>query len=274
MIGQHLGHTLDIHGGGQDLIFPHHENEIAQGTCAHGALYCHTWVHNSFITVEGQKMSKSLGNVLLVRDLLSQAPGEAIRFALLATHYHHPLDWNARRLAQARQTLARWYRRLAAATGDEQAEGEQNEWKSVAPDAEVLEALRDDLNVPRVISRLHELSSAIGDAANEEDARLAAQRLRASAGLVGLLQQPAASALNALRELPDQARHQGCPPAGGGAGGRTPPGPPAARFCPGRCLAPDPGSGRRCDPRHPTGHPVAVCRRGGGMSKEARNATL
>ncbi|KPQ22636.1 cysteine--tRNA ligase [Halomonas sp. HL-93] len=205
MIGQHLGHTLDIHGGGQDLIFPHHENEIAQGTCAHGALYCHTWVHNSFITVEGQKMSKSLGNVLLVRDLLSQAPGEAIRFALLATHYHHPLDWNARRLAQARQTLARWYRRLAAATGDEQAEGEQNEWKSVAPDAEVLEALRDDLNVPRVISRLHELSSAIGDAANEEDARLAAQRLRASAGLVGLLQQPAASALNALRELPDQA---------------------------------------------------------------------
>ena len=205
MIGQHLGHTIDIHGGGQDLIFPHHKNEIAQGTCAHGALYCHTWVHNSFITVEGQKMSKSLGNVLLVRDLLSQASGEAIRFALLATHYRHPLDWNSRRLAEARQTLARWYRRLAAATGDEQAEWEQNEWKNVAPDAEVLEALRDDLNVPRVISRLHELSSAIGDASNEESARLAAQRLRASAALVGLLQQPAASALNALRELPEQA---------------------------------------------------------------------
>ncbi|MBT2786371.1 MULTISPECIES: cysteine--tRNA ligase [unclassified Halomonas] len=205
MIGQHLGPTIDIHGGGQDLIFPHHENEIAQGTCAHGALYCHTWVHNSFITVEGQKMSKSLGNVLLVRDLLSQAPGEAVRFALLATHYRHPLDWNAQRLAQARQTLARWYRRLAAATGDEQAEGEQNAWKSVAPDAEVLEALRDDLNVPRVISRLHALSSAIGDATNKEEARLAAQRLRASAALVGLLQQPAASALNALRELPAQA---------------------------------------------------------------------
>lgn len=203
MIGQHLGHTIDIHGGGQDLIFPHHENEVAQGTCAHGALYCHTWVHNSFITVEGQKMSKSLGNVLLVRDLLSQAPGEAIRFALLATHYRHPLDWNARRLAEARQTLVRWYRRLAAVTGDEQAE-----WKNAAPDAEVLEALRDDLNVPRVISRLHELSSAIGDAANKEDARLAAQRLRASAALVGLLQQPAASA---LRELPDQAALQRLP---------------------------------------------------------------
>lgn len=209
MISQHLGHTIDIHGGGQDLIFPHHENEIAQGTCAHGALYCHTWVHNSFITVEGQKMSKSLGNVLLVRDLLSQAPGEAVRFALLATHYRHPLDWNPRRLAQARQTLARWYRRIAAATastaGDEQTDGEQGEEESVAPDAEVLEALRDDLNVPRVISRLHELSSAIGDAANEEDARLAAQRLRASAALVGLLQQSAASALNALWELPNQA---------------------------------------------------------------------
>ena len=206
MIGQHLGHTIDIHGGGQDLIFPHHENEIAQGTCAHGALYCHTWVHNSFITVEGQKMSKSLGNMLLVRDLLSQAPGEAIRFALLTTHYRHPLDWNSRRLAQARQTLVRWYRRLAAATEDEQVE-----WKNVAPDAEVLEALRDDLNVPRVISRLHELSSAIGDAANEEGARLAAQRLRASAALVGLLQQPAASALNALRELPDQVTPQRLP---------------------------------------------------------------
>ena len=211
MIGQHLGHTIDIHGGGQDLIFPHHENEIAQGTCAHGALYCHTWVHNSFITVEGQKMSKSLGNVLLVRDLLSQAPGEAIRFALLATHYRHPLDWNSRRLAQARQTLTRWYRRLAAATADEQAEGELGEKESIAPDAEVLEALRDDLNVPRVISRLHELSSAISDAASTDEARIAAQRLRASAALVGLLQQPAASALNALRELPGHAMQHRLP---------------------------------------------------------------
>ncbi|WP_244126535.1 cysteine--tRNA ligase [Burkholderia gladioli] len=113
MIGRHLGHTIDIHGGGQDLIFPHHENEIAQGSCAHDALYCRTWVHNSFVTVDGQKMSKSLGNVLLVRELLAEAPGEAIRFALLATHYRNPLHWNARRLAQARQTLTRWYGALA-----------------------------------------------------------------------------------------------------------------------------------------------------------------
>ena len=108
MIGQHLGHTIDIHGGGQDLIFPHHENEIAQGTCAHGELYCRTWVHNSFVTVDGQKMSKSLGNVLLVRDLLQQAPGEAIRLALLSTHYRRPLDWSAQRLAAARQALMRF----------------------------------------------------------------------------------------------------------------------------------------------------------------------
>lgn len=200
MIGRHLGHTIDIHGGGQDLIFPHHENEIAQGTCAHGALYCHTWVHNSFITVEGQKMSKSLGNVLLVRDLLSQAPGEAIRFALLATHYRHPLDWNPRRLAQARQTLVSWYKRLASAELGEQDEvDEKAEWESTAPDTEVLAALRDDLNVPRVISRLHELASAIGDAENEDEVRAAARQLRASGALVGLLQQPAAEALNALR---------------------------------------------------------------------------
>ena len=95
MIEQHLGVSIDIHGGGQDLIFPHHENEIAQGTCAHdGELYCRYWVHNGFVTVEGRKMSKSLGNVLLVRDLLNDAPGEAIRFALLSAHYRQPLDWS------------------------------------------------------------------------------------------------------------------------------------------------------------------------------------
>lgn len=94
MIQRHLGFPIDIHGGGQDLIFPHHENEIAQGCAATGLPYCHTWLHNSFVTVGGQKMSKSLGNVLLVRDLLQQAPGEAVRLALLASHYRQPLDWN------------------------------------------------------------------------------------------------------------------------------------------------------------------------------------
>ena len=95
MIEEHLGSSIDIHGGGQDLIFPHHENEIAQGTCAHdGETYCRHWVHNGFVTVDGRKMSKSLGNVLLVRDLLREAPGEAIRFALLSANYRQPLDWS------------------------------------------------------------------------------------------------------------------------------------------------------------------------------------
>ena len=150
MIGQHLGHTIDIHGGGQDLIFPHHENEVAQGTCAHGALYCRTWVHNSFVTVEGQKMSKSLGNVLLVRDLLQQAPGEAIRLALLSTHYRRPLDWGAQRLAAARQALTRFYASLAKVE-------HVSALADTTPDAQVLEALRNDVNVPGALTRLHAL---------------------------------------------------------------------------------------------------------------------
>ncbi|GGJ87126.1 cysteine--tRNA ligase [Pseudomonas matsuisoli] len=193
MIGRHLGTTVDIHGGGQDLIFPHHENEIAQGTCAHGELYCHTWVHNSFVTVDGQKMSKSLGNVLLVRDLLAEAPGEAIRFALLATHYRNPLDWNAERVLHAKQTLTRWYSRLA------QVEHDETPSSTVPVDTQVLSALRDDLNISRVISRLHEMSAAIGHVQDPVQAQQAAQTLRASAALVGLLQQPAHSALGALR---------------------------------------------------------------------------
>lgn len=191
MIGQHLGHTIDIHGGGQDLIFPHHENEIAQGTCAHGALYCRTWVHNSFVTVDGQKMSKSLGNVLLVRDLLAKAPGEAFRLALLSTHYRRPLDWNAQRLADARQTLVRFYTSLAkvehvAISPD------------TAPDPEVLEALRNDLNVPGALTRLHVLRVQLDEAATDAARAQAISRLLASAGLLGLLQQAPAAAMEIL----------------------------------------------------------------------------
>ncbi|MFW6850172.1 cysteine--tRNA ligase [Burkholderia gladioli] len=204
MIGRHLGHTIDIHGGGQDLIFPHHENEIAQGSCAHDALYCRTWVHNSFVTVDGQKMSKSLGNVLLVRELLAEAPGEAIRFALLATHYRNPLHWNARRLAQARQTLTRWYGALACV---EAHDGGPAPAQTVEPDALVLAALRDDLNVPLAISRLHELVSQLAHATDPDEQREAAARLRASAALLGLLQQHARSALAALRHQSRDPRH-------------------------------------------------------------------
>ncbi len=191
MIGQHLGHTIDIHGGGQDLIFPHHENEIAQGTCAHGALYCRTWVHNSFVTVDGQKMSKSLGNVLLVRDLLQQAPGEAIRLALLSTHYRRPLDWSAQRLAAARQALTRFYASLAKVE-------HVSALADTTPDAQVLEALRNDLNVPGALTRLHALRTELDEAATDTARTQAKSRLLVSAAVLGLLQQAPSMAMEAL----------------------------------------------------------------------------
>ncbi|MBK4987654.1 cysteine--tRNA ligase [Pseudomonas sp. S37] len=192
MIGRHLGHTIDIHGGGQDLIFPHHENEIAQGTCANGTLYCRTWVHNSFVTVDAQKMSKSLGNVLLVRDLLAQAPGEAIRFALLCTHYRRPMDWNTQRLHAAVQTLFRFYSSLSKVSSLAVP-------VDVAPDELVLESLKNDLGVTEALARLHVLRSELDQAVTDEMRMLAKARLIKSAGLLGLLQQEPHVALAALR---------------------------------------------------------------------------
>ncbi len=124
MIEAHLGTTIDIHGGGQDLRFPHHENELAQSSCAHGgAPLARFWVHNGFLNVDREKMAKSVGNVLLVRDLLREAPGEAIRFALLSTHYRKPLDWSSGSLPQAKQALDRLYRTLEQLPGARQAGG-------------------------------------------------------------------------------------------------------------------------------------------------------
>ncbi len=192
MIGKHLGHTIDIHGGGQDLIFPHHENEIAQGTCAHGELYCRTWVHNSFVTVEGQKMSKSLGNVLLVRDLLDQAPGEVIRLALLSTHYRKPLDWTSERLQQARNVLASYYDSLFKVSDIEVL-------PDIKADKQVLEALRNDLNVTGALVRLRELQTQL-DRANSDTQRADVKSiLLASAKILGFLQLPPHEALSVLR---------------------------------------------------------------------------
>jgi cysteinyl-tRNA synthetase len=164
MIAAHLGETIDIHGGGLDLIFPHHENEIAQSRCAHGgAPLARYWVHNGFLSMAGaEKMSKSLGNVVTVEDLLAQGHrGEVLRFALLSAHYRQPLDWSGSLIAQSRATLDRLYR----SAGDARAG---------AADAGVLDALADDLNTPLALSRL----SAIEDGAT----------LRASAALMGLLE--------------------------------------------------------------------------------------
>jgi cysteinyl-tRNA synthetase len=165
MIERHLGRTIDIHGGGLDLIFPHHENEIAQSRCAHeGAPLARYWVHNGFLSMAGsEKMSKSLGNVVTVGELLEQGhKGETLRLALLSAHYRQPLEWSEQLIAQSKATLDRLYR----VAGDA-AQGE--------PDAGVLEALADDLNTPLALSRL----SGLDDPAT----------LKASAALIGLLEE-------------------------------------------------------------------------------------
>ena len=184
MIEQHLGDSIDIHGGGQDLVFPHHENEIAQGTCAHhGKSYCRHWVHNGFVTVDGRKMSKSLGNVLLVRNLLKQVPGEAIRFALLSAHYRKPLDWSTDGLAQALQSLDRIY---AVLRDLEDAPKTPCPPKLLSP---FLTALEDDLNFPRAIAELFGIAKQARLAEQgSERAEYKAVLLEAGA-LLGLLQQ-------------------------------------------------------------------------------------
>ncbi len=159
MAETHLGIPFDIHGGGADLKFPHHENEIAQSCCASGSAddlssYAKYWVHNGFLTVEGEKMSKSLGNVTLVHDLIEQGvEGEAIRLTLLSAHYRQPLDWTAEQLKQSQKTLKRFYRILIDHID-----------KGVQPgfhDDDFLEALCDDLNVPKALSVLHSLAKQI-----------------------------------------------------------------------------------------------------------------
>ncbi len=148
MAATHLGNDFDIHGGGSDLMFPHHENEIAQSTCAHpGSHYAKMWVHNGFLTVEGEKMSKSLGNFITVHDLLSKGmKGEVIRFALLSTRYNEPLDWSEKLLSDAQKVLDRLYRQASLTAG------KVNE--------DVLEALRDNLNTPKAIAILQTLGDS------------------------------------------------------------------------------------------------------------------
>lgn len=140
---KYLGETFDIHGGGADLMFPHHENEIAQSTCANGGDFARYWVHNGFLTVNGEKMSKSLGNFTTVKDLLDKGvKGEVIRLALLSTHYRKPLDWNEKAIEDAAKSLDGFYRAIdGVEAGD-------------VP-AEFLEALGQDINVPKAIAMLH-----------------------------------------------------------------------------------------------------------------------
>ncbi|MDB5566466.1 MAG: cysS [Tardiphaga sp.] len=153
MSAAYLGETFDIHGGGLDLIFPHHENEIAQSRCAHGThAMANTWMHNGFLQVEGEKMSKSLGNFVTINELLNDWPGEVLRLNMLKTHYRSPIDWTLKGLEESAKTLDDWYWVAADAKGGH-------------PSNKFLEALSDDLNTPQTIAALHGLrnSAAAGD---------------------------------------------------------------------------------------------------------------
>ncbi len=179
-----LGTTFDIHGGGLDLIFPHHENEIAQSACAHdGAPPANYWVHNGFLTVNGEKMSKSLGNFFTVHELLDETSGEAIRLSLLQSHYRQPCDFTKDNLAQCKATLDKWYGALRNV---------KDTPTSTATTPEAVEAaLLDDLNTPLAIAHIHELVGELNRATtNEAKAELKAALLAAGEAL-GLLQQDA-----------------------------------------------------------------------------------
>ncbi|HVH35251.1 MAG TPA: cysteine--tRNA ligase [Tahibacter sp.] len=178
----HLGETIDIHAGGVDLQFPHHENEIAQSTCAHGGkIFARYWLHNGMLTLEGRKMSKSVGNTLVLHELLDLYPPEVLRFVLLKAHYRQPLDWSESALQQARATLDGWYgvlRDLAAAPAAD-----------TAVPAEFEAALYDDLNTPDAFATLAGLADAARRSAGSDQAATAKGRFVAAAGLIGLLQQ-------------------------------------------------------------------------------------
>ncbi len=180
MSSEHLGDEFDIHGGGQDLIFPHHENEIAQSVCGTGAAFARYWMHNGYVVVEGEKMSKSLGNFFTVRQLLEEGwPGEAIRLALLSGHYRQPLDITRDKLKEARAQLDRLYGALRRVATLEAGPAE--------PQAGLLDALRDDLNTPEALAELHETAGALNRAEDsDEQARLKALLL-AGGRLLGLL---------------------------------------------------------------------------------------
>ena len=189
MSALHLGETFDIHGGGQDLIFPHHENEIAQSTCGTGGGFARYWMHNGYVIVGGEKMSKSLGNFSTVRGLLAQLgdnekSGEVIRFALLSAHYRQPLDWTEALVRSARARLNRYYNVLWQFRDLDAAEAEEF-------DAEFVDALCDDLNTPRAISILDGMVSDFYKITNDKAKSELKSRLLFCGDLLGILGVPA-----------------------------------------------------------------------------------
>ena len=180
MAGKHLGETIDIHAGGNDLLFPHHENEVAQSTCAHGGkLFARWWLHNGMLTFDGRKMSKSLGNVLQLHELLKHHPAEALRLRLMSGHYRQPLDWSDAAIAQSVSTLDGWYRVLR-----ELADVAVDTARLPVPE-KVEAALCDDLNTPQALAEL----SVLADAARQSGTPVAKAALLGGGALLGLLQQ-------------------------------------------------------------------------------------
>ncbi|HET6906214.1 MAG TPA: cysteine--tRNA ligase [Rhodanobacteraceae bacterium] len=183
MTAAHLGDTIDIHAGGNDLMFPHHENEIAQSTCAHGGkAFARYWLHNGMLTFDGRKMSKSLGNVLQLHQLLQQHPPEVLRYLLLRAHYRQPLDWSDETLKQAKATLDGWYGVLRDLSDIEM-------MSDADVPAAIEDALCDDLNTPQAFAELAKLANEARAASSIEEKRRAKSALLAGGGLLGLLQQ-------------------------------------------------------------------------------------
>ena len=184
MAREHLGATIDIHGGGQDLIFPHHENEIAQSRCAHGAPLARYWVHNGMIRVGKSKMAKSRGNILTIRELLERIPGEVLRLALLSARYRDPLEWSDELITASRSRLDRLYRVLqdCEKEGVDIGGGTMGE-----PSPELVRALEDDLNTPAALGVLAAQARKLRSGTAEPSAEAAA--LRAGGRLLGLLQE-------------------------------------------------------------------------------------
>jgi cysteinyl-tRNA synthetase len=182
MTAAHLGATIDIHAGGNDLMFPHHENEVAQSTCAHdGKVFARWWLHNGMLTTEGRKMSKSLGNTMQLHELLQQHPPELLRYMLMKAHYRQPLDWSKSALEQARRTLDGWYTTLRDLAAVHAA-------PSADPPQAFLEALADDLNTPEALAVLSRLADDARKAADAQGQQIAKAALLSAGAFLGLLQ--------------------------------------------------------------------------------------
>ena len=186
MIKKHLGTTIDIHAGGQDLVFPHHENEIAQSTCAHhGKTFSRYWLHNGFLSIDNTKMSKSLGNVSLVRDLLKDHSGEVIRLALLTAHYRQPLEWSSKTLVAAKKMLDRIYGALRDIRVSPQ------KIANTKVPTIILEALSNDLNTPMAMAEVFSLAKKLNKTLDNNEREDIAAQIYASGKIIGLFEKDA-----------------------------------------------------------------------------------